>query len=254
MTAYCAFIRKEFMEGFQTHKTLVLTGIFLLFGMINPLTAKLMPVLIDSFMPPGIQITITEPTALDSWQQFFKNVPQIGLFVLVIVFSGLMSGELSRGTLIPMLTKGLPRRTVILSKLTGAVTIWTACYLLCFAVSYSYTILIFQRLSIPHLIFSAACVWLFGILLLSVTLLGGILFSNNYGCLLFTGSSVLLLFLLNMIPALRPLNPLILISQNMSLLMEKTLVSDFMVPVIITVLITALSTMCSILTFGRKKI
>ncbi len=35
-----------------------------------------MPELIGSFMPEGIEITISEPTALDSWAQFFKNIPK----------------------------------------------------------------------------------------------------------------------------------------------------------------------------------
>ncbi len=98
--------------------------------MMNPLTAKITPQLVENFMPEGMIVNLGEPTALDSWMQFYKNVPQLGLVVLVILFSGMMSQEYSKGTLINMLTKGLARRSVILSKLTVALVMWTAAYVI----------------------------------------------------------------------------------------------------------------------------
>ena len=49
----------------------------------------------------------------------------------------MMSQEYSKGTLINMLTKGLARRSVILSKLTVALVMWTAAYVICTGISYN---------------------------------------------------------------------------------------------------------------------
>ncbi|WP_222860725.1 hypothetical protein [Paenibacillus antibioticophila] len=92
-------------------------AVFFIVGMLSPLTAKLMPELLSSFLPEGMTLTIAEPTALDAWIQFFKNTSQMGLILIVILFSGILGTELTRGTLINMLTKGLSRHAVILSKL-----------------------------------------------------------------------------------------------------------------------------------------
>jgi len=74
--------------------------IFIIFGITNPLIAKLMPEIVGSLVTDGVVITLPEPTAYDAWAQFFKNATQMGLFVMVILFSGVLSSELSKGTLI----------------------------------------------------------------------------------------------------------------------------------------------------------
>ena len=72
MRAYAAFTAKEFTEYTRTYKLLVIGLVFLLFGISSPLAAKFMPEIISQFMPAGIEITITEPAALDSWMQFLN--------------------------------------------------------------------------------------------------------------------------------------------------------------------------------------
>jgi hypothetical protein len=62
-------------------KLLFMFMVFLLFGMVGPLTAKLTPQLLEALVPEGIQIIMAEPTALDSRAQFYKNV-LAGFFIL----------------------------------------------------------------------------------------------------------------------------------------------------------------------------
>jgi ABC-2 type transport system permease protein len=254
MRNYLAFTKKEFVEAVRTYKLLIMGAVFLLFGMMNPITAKITPQLLKSLMPKGMNITITEPTALDSWAQFYKNVPQMGLIVLVIVFSGMMANEFSRGTLINMLTKGLPRSVVILSKFSMAALIWTASYALCFGVTYAYTAYFWNNSAVPNIIFSVFCLWLFGILLLASMMLGGVLFKNSYGCLLFTGAFIAVLFLINIAPKLQKYNPISLASNNMSLLTNKMSISDFSMPIVISCIITVGFIVSAIALFNKKQV
>lgn len=254
MKSYIAFTKKEFCENFRTYKFFIMITVFLLFGMMNPITAKITPQLLESFMPEGMNITITEPTALDSWAQFFKNVPQMGLIVLVIVFSGIMSNEFSRGTLVNMLTKGLSRKVVIFSKFTMAATVWTFSYVLCFAVTYAYTKYFWSSDGISNLLFSVFCLWLFGILLLAIIMLGGVLFKNNYGSLLFTGGIVVVLTLLNIAPKLQKYNPATLSSSNMALLTNEMTASDFTLPIIMGSIAVIVFMASAIALFNKKQI
>ena len=116
MRNYVTFLKKEWLESLRTYKLFVMLASFSILGIMNPLIAKLTPEIIDLAMPEGMEIAVAVPTAFDSWAQFYKNTGQIGVIVTVIVFSGIISVELSRGTLIHMLTKGLSRSSVILSK------------------------------------------------------------------------------------------------------------------------------------------
>lgn len=254
MKSFLAFTEKEFIESVRTYKLLIMGAVFLLFGMMNPITAKITPQLLDTLMPEGMKITLPEPTAMDSWAQFFKNVPQMGLIVLVILFSGIMANEFSRGTLINILTKGPSRSVVILSKFTMAVTLWTASYALCFGVTYAYTEYFWKDSAIPNILFSVFCLWLFGILLLSSIMLGGVLFKSSYGSLLFTGGFVVILFLLNIIPKLQEYNPVSLTSNNMALLTKNMSVPDFTFPIVVCCAVTIVFLTAAVMLFNKKQI
>ncbi len=256
MRAYLAFTKKEFTETTRSYKLLIMGCVFLLLGLMNPITAKITPQLMDSFLPEGMKIAIPEPTAADSWAQFFKNVPQMGLIVLVIVFSGIMANEFSRGTLVNMLTKGLSRSIVIVSKFTMAVSVWTASYVLCFVVSYAYTSYFWKEnsLSTIHILFAVFCLWLFGVLLLASMMLGGVLFKNSYGCLLFTGGFVVILFLINIVPKLQDFNPIALASNNMTLITNSMPISDFVWPIVLCAALTAGFIIAAVALFNKKQV
>ena len=199
MKAYFAFTQKELLESLRTYKLLIMIIVFMFFGMLGPLTAKLTPQILESLMPAGMQVTMGEPTAFDSWAQFFKNVSQMGFIVVAILFSGIMANEFNRGTLIHPLTKGLPRSTVIFSKFTVASMIWTISYLISFGLSYGYTKYFWDSDGVLNLPFAIFCLWLFGIMFLAVILLGGVIFKSSYGCIMFIGAFIVTLFLLKSI-------------------------------------------------------
>lgn len=254
MKAYIAFTKKEWMESIRTYRLFILLSVFFILGMMNPITAKITPDILKNFAIEGITITIPEPTATDSWLQFYKNVPQMGLIVLVIMFSGLMTGECSKGTFINMVTKGLKRSTIILSKFTMAVCLWTLSLALCFAVSTYYTAYYWDINGMEQILQSVACLWLFGVFLIAILLLMGAIVKSNYACLLLVGCVVVLLFLINMIPNLQEYNPIRLASSNMSLITGEMKISDFGFSITITIIVTVLSLLGTIMVFNKKKL
>jgi len=153
-----AFLKKEFFEYTKTYKLFIMLMIFIIFGITNPLIAKLMPEIVGSLVTDGVVITLPEPTAYDAWAQFFKNATQMGLFVMVILFSGVLSSELSKGTLINLLTKGLSRTAVILSKYTCMVSVWTISISLCFGLTYGYTAYLFPQGETSNLLITGAVI------------------------------------------------------------------------------------------------
>jgi ABC-2 type transport system permease protein len=254
LSAFIAFVKKEICEYLRTYKLFILTTVFLLFGFMNPIVAKIMPELLASLLPEGMSISLGTPTALDSWAQFFKNVSQMGVIVLVIMMSGIMANEFNRGTLINMLTKGLPRPTVILSKFTAATAIWTFSYVLCFVVTYIYTAYFWRMDGIMNMFLAVSSLWLFGLLLISLLIFGGVLFSNLYGSLLLTGGAVVFMMILNIAPAVQRYNPIILSSDNMALLTAQKAASDFTPAMIICAVAIIALIGASIGLFNKKQV
>ncbi len=254
MNHFLVIFKKEILEYIRTYKLFIMLVIFLIFGMTNPLVAKLTPELLANFMPEGIVITLPEPTSLDAWAQFFKNSQQMGFIVMVLVFSGILGTELSQGTLIIPLTKGLKRSAVIGGKYAAMLLVWTVGIVSSFFLTWIYTVYLFPDDNTVQLLFALLCLWLFGAFLLAILLLSATLVKNNYASLLLTGGSIVLLFILNLIPKAVPYNPISLVSSSMDLV-SGTLESSALTSTLgITTLLTVVLVGFGIKIFKKKRL
>ena len=82
--------------------------------------------------------------------------------------------------------------------------------------------------------------WIFGVLLISMVIFGGLLFKNIYGALLLAGGAALILTLLGLFPDLKPYNPMTLVSENVNLMTEMFSSGDFLLSAAVAVLLTGL--------------
>lgn len=115
-------ISKELREQQRTFRLWITAGVLLVSGMISPLLAKYTPQLIRSLpgVPAGLAEIIPEPTLLDSFTQYVKNVSQFGLIVIIVLNMGLVVQEIERGTAAMLLTKPVRRWAVIAAKWLAA--------------------------------------------------------------------------------------------------------------------------------------
>ena len=251
MNAFWAFTKKEFLEYWRTYKIVILGVVFLLFGMMNPVLAKFTPEIIKA---AGVEINMPDPTAMDSWAQFFKNVGQMGMLVVIIVFSGIMANELTKGTLITILTKGLTRRTVILSKFLVSSVLWTGSYGLCLGVTAVYTAVFWPMDGLHQIFWVFFGLWFYIEMLIALLILGGVVFKNTLGSLLLCGGAVVLMTLLSIFPDMHAINPMSLATDNLALLSGTSWVADlypaFAVCGAVIVLVIALA----VVVFDRQSI
>ena len=67
-----------------------------------------------------------------------------------------------------MLTKGLPRPAIILSKYIVTAVIMTVSYWLCFGITYGYTAYLWANTDLQHTLFAAFSLWIIGFMYLSI--------------------------------------------------------------------------------------
>lgn len=100
---------------------------------MNPAIAKLLPWLLEimseQLAENGMYITEIQVDALTSWTQFFKNMP-ILLIVFIVMFSSILTAEYQKGTLINVVTKGMKRWKILISKLLTMFVFWMVGYLI----------------------------------------------------------------------------------------------------------------------------
>lgn len=199
-----AFIKKEWMEQLRTNKLMIVMIVSVLMGIMAPAVAKLTPFIFetmaDSLAEQGIAgIELGEVTALTSWQQFYKNISML-VIVFVIMYSGSYVTEYQRGTLINIVTKGMPRTKILVSKFFVQLVVWTLAYVANFATTYIYTAYYWDNSVVKHCIFAGLLVYVFGVWIIGIMTLGSCLGSTNMWVLLITGGVVALCYMLSIAP------------------------------------------------------
>lgn len=192
-----AFFKKEWDQFFLTNKWLMFFIVFIALGIMNPFTAKITPMLIENLVGEEMASLIGEPTAVDSWLQFFKNIPQMGLTVFVLMMANTMSKELREGTLPIFLVKGLKRREVVIAKWLFHAMTWTIGYSIAILVTYGYTMYYWDQSIVQHLPMALFSVYVFGLLFLSTTLFGNTVTNSTVGGLSFSGILLIIALFLN---------------------------------------------------------
>lgn len=117
MTSAGIFAAKEVREIARTWRLWVLPGIVLFFAVTGPVLAKYTPQLLGAVAGSQLQgLKLPVPTYADAYAQWVKNLSQIVLIAVVIVYGSLVSGEIRSGTAVLVLTKPLSRAAFIAVK------------------------------------------------------------------------------------------------------------------------------------------
>lgn len=117
MTGWKVFAGKEALEIVRTWRIWVLPGIVLLFAITGPLIARFTPEMVGALVGSSLGgFNLPPPTYSDAYLQWTKNLSQIVLIALIIVYGSLVSGEVRSGTAVLVLTKPLSRNAMIAVK------------------------------------------------------------------------------------------------------------------------------------------
>ena len=256
MKSLFAFTKKEFLEQIRSGKVLILGTLFVLLGVMNPAVAKLTPWLLemfaDAFRESGIIVTSVTVTAMDSWVQYFKNMP-IGLIAFVLLESAVFTKEYRSGTLVLSLTKGLARYKVIVSKATVLLLLWTLGYALSFGITYAYNAYFWDNSIAQNLMFSIINWWLFGGFTIALMTLFSVISSSNTGVLFGTGGVILMFYLIGLLPKTSKYLPTLLTNGN-ALIYGVSEVKAYTASILITAGLSLLCFGVSIPVFNKKQL
>lgn len=256
MRSFKAFFKKEILESIRNGKIILFSVLFLGFGVMNPAIAKLTPWLMEtlseSLAENGMVITGVTVNALTSWTQFFKNIP-MALIVFVLALGNIFTKEYSSGSLVLVLTKGLARYKVLLSKCLMSVLLWTIGYWLCFIVTYAYNCYFWDNGIAIGLLPSSLNWWLFGVFTVCLMILFSVLFSNSSAVYIGVGGVIFAMYLIGFLPKVGRYIPTALMNSG-KLLVGVESVSDYSISVTVTVALCIIFVSLSIPIFNKKNI
>lgn len=212
------FFEKELKESIRNYKLLILIIVFALFGFISSISAKFLPEIMKSFMPQGVNITLKQSTEADAWLQFFKNISQIGLVIIVVINFGTVSKEYEEKTLINVLTKGVSSKSVIVGKFISGVLQITLCYWLSFLICLFYSSIYLSKVDRGELFLAALLQNLFLLMLMATMIFFSSCTNHGYISLILQAGLILVLNVANLVPSIKKVNPIVLLNDGISIM------------------------------------
>lgn len=249
-------LQKELTELLRTKKALVLVIVFAIFGIMNPALAKLTPWMLSlmggTLAEQGITIGAISVDALSAWTQYYKNL-LMEYIVILAVFSGVFAQEYQSGTLINLLTKGVSREKVALSKLLAVLLCWSVCYWLAFSVTLGYTAYFWENALPLGIWLGAVGAYVLGVWLLTLELAFASAFSSGMAALLGAGGVFVVFYALSMLPALTRFLPPRL-SEGLSLLTGALTAADFLPALLLALALSLVQSALCLFGIRRKQL
>jgi ABC-2 type transport system permease protein len=177
---FLEFARKEMFEIVRTWRIWVLPGMLLFFALSGPLMAKYTPEILKAVGGSDMAALVKampKPSYVDAYGQWIKNLTQIGLFAIIIIYGGLISAERKNGTAILVLTKPLSRTAYVVAKAAVHCVFLVLAVGISTVATWSVTRLVFGKAPGAHL-WLAVAAWLalaiffLGVMTLLSSLLG----------------------------------------------------------------------------------
>lgn len=256
MIQWTAFLKKEWIEFTRSGRVWIVLAVCIFFGIMNPAIAKLTPWMLeyfsDSFSEMGIVAGQVQIDAMTSWAQFDKNYSLL-LILILLLLSNLLTEEYQKGTLIPIITRGMSRWKVLTVKSAMAAAVWTAGYWLCVLITYGYNEYFWANQTADHLFLYCGCLYLAGLWMTIALISASAYFSSSTGVILCSILEFALSYCIGMTDAAGRYVPTHLLNASL-LLSGNAEISDYAASALVTGIIAAVHLALAVFIFQRKNL
>ena len=175
MRGFRVLLAKEMREQLRTNRFIAVAAVFILFGIIGPLTDRYMKELFDALgsQSGGMTIAVPEPSLDGAAAQILKNLSQFGIICALLLAMGSVAWEKERGTAGMILTKPASRAAFLAAKLVAiSLTLGFATMLGC-GFGYVYTLLLYPSVfPLGGYVAMALLMWWMCVAFAAITMLG----------------------------------------------------------------------------------
>lgn len=118
MGSFSVLLQKEWRENCRNFKVLWIPLVFIIFGIMEPLTNHYLPEIMKSVgnMPEGTEFIWPEFQGEEVFVSLLGQYQSVGILVIVLAFMGIISGERKSGTATLLYVRPISFRDYFLSK------------------------------------------------------------------------------------------------------------------------------------------
>lgn len=172
MNQFRILFQKEWRENLRNYKVFWIPAIFILFGVLEPVTNYFLPQILDSVgnLPDGAVINIPPPEPAQILVAVLGQYQFIGMLVLVLAYMGSIAGERRSGTATLLYVRPLSFASYFFSKWIMASLIALVSLGLGLLTAYYYTALLFEQVDFVKFLQFAATYSVWILLVVSIVL------------------------------------------------------------------------------------
>ncbi|OGO54447.1 MAG: hypothetical protein A2V85_05105 [Chloroflexi bacterium RBG_16_72_14] len=160
MNGFAVLLRKELVESWRTRRLPVVAVLFVIVGMVSPLTARYLPEIMELALGDQLTIPMPTPTPVMALEQLQKNLGQLGALAAIALAMGSVAGELDRGTAALVLAQPATRSAFLAAKLVAIGVVLAVSMALASAVAWVYTGVLFEAQPVGGWVAMAFLSWL----------------------------------------------------------------------------------------------
>lgn len=198
--------RVEWLRLWRTRRWLALGGVFLFFGLLGPITAAYMDVILGR-LGGDIQVILPPPTPVAGLEQYMSNAMQVGLLVVLAIAAGALAFDTppERATFYRSRVRGVwpllaPRYAVSAAAACGAFIVGTAG-------AWYETVILLGPLPVGGMVLGTLLICLYLAFAVAVVALSAAVLRGVLGVIALSAGVLLTFPLLGLVPALRPWLP-----------------------------------------------
>jgi ABC-2 type transport system permease protein len=255
MTAFGILLRKELLESVRTLRLPIFAGLFLVLGILSPVTARYIQEIVGAFAPAQIGIVFPPPTASDAVDQLQKNIGQFGSLAAILLAMGSVAVEKERGTAAFVLVKPVSRAAFLAAKVAALGIVLALASALAVGAGWIYTTILFAPQQIEGWIVFGVFLWLSTASYAAVTFLGSTITGSSSAAAGIGFAALIGLALLSAVPQISRYLPSGLVDLGKAAALGRSPIAvDFLLPLVcVTGLIIVLSA-CAWAAFRRQEL
>ncbi|MGG0238210.1 ABC transporter permease [Bacillus rhizoplanae] len=258
MNHLSVLLNKEWLEARRSYKLLWFPIVFMLLGIIQPLSSYYLPQILQvaGGLPEGMNITLPKFTAEDVLASTLTNqFDQLGLIVLVIGMMGIVVSDKNSGMLTFILTRNTTLGEYLLSKWIGQAAIVAGAVTTGMITAICYTFYLYNSVPLARIAAGLGVYYIWCLFMLTLALMMGVLLSRSSAVAVL---SIFVLILLKAVTAFgsgfQILNPAHLTNHAVNIMMTDNALPHLLPTLAVTLLLIVFFLFLSKFYLSRKEL
>lgn len=241
MSIWLLLLKKELLESARNYKWIWIPLVFLLIGLMNPITSYFMPQILEaSGITAEAAQLIPVPSSTEIMVEALSQFGTLGLLILALSFMGIVAAERQSGSAIMVLVKPVSHTKYILAKWTAMSLLTLSAFGIGYMGTWYYTNLLFTDIAFPAIgaSFLVYALWL--LFVNTMILLFSCLLKSQAGtAFIALAIAALLSVLANVLERFMSWSPGRLTAEAGAILTNGHAVKDMWITVLVTMLLIA---------------